>query len=95
MEGRHGDLDTYLAWRQMNRQVMVVACVSFGCRQDDVTFGLAGLVEEHERFTANHEAHDANPDLPSAGPNSAIASQILLDRCVLEGKKVLTTVYCD
>lgn len=70
------DMETWIpwipTWRQMNWQVMVVACVSFGCRQDDVTFGLAGLVEE--RCAANHETHDGNPDLPSAGPNSAMVS---------------------
>ena len=57
----------------------------FDCRQD-VTLAWAGLVEE--RWSANRDAHDRNPGLPSAGPKSAMSSQIV-------GGKVLTTAECN
>jgi hypothetical protein len=73
LERRFGYLDTYM-YLAANELACVGLVRIFGCRQD-VTLVWPGLVEE--RWSANSDAHDRNPDLPSAGPNSAIVSQIV------------------
>ena len=58
MERRHGDFNTYLAANELAGGASVF-CVSSVA--DDVTFGLAGLVEE--MWSANSDARDPNPAL--------------------------------